>query len=285
MAVVKKYFYRSIFIFLFLSGFPGFGQELKYPWPHKSMQTIESRIAPPENFVRVSVAPGSFQDWLRHLPLKPGKPDVLLYNGGPRPDQSAHVAVIDMDVGNGDLQQCADSVIRLRAEYFYSRKDYKNIHFNFTSGDEASFEKYAQGYRPLVAGNFVRWFNIAPKDYSYAGFRNYLTLVFRYAGTYSLSQEMAPVKNPEKMMIGDVFIRGGFPGHVVMVVDMAENPKTGQKVFLLAQGYSPAVEMMVLENRINGKLSPWYSTKINDILITPQYNFKREELRRFIGPH
>jgi hypothetical protein len=189
-----------------------------------------------------------------------------------------------MDIGKTDLQQCADSVIRLRAEYFYSRKDYKNIHFNFTSGDEAGFEKYAQGYRPVVVRNYVRWVNVAKKDYSYASFIDYLDLVFRYAGTFSLNQEMVPLKNPEKMQIGDVFIRGGFPGHVVIVVDMAEDPKTGKKVFLLAQGYSPAVEMMVLANPVDHRLSPWYSTKIDDILVTPQYNFKREELRRFKNP-
>lgn len=275
-------FHSFIFLLLFLTGFTGHGQELKYPWPHKSKQTIESRIAPPEGFVRITVEPGSFQDWLRHLPLKPGRPEVLLYNGEPRAEQSAHVAVIDMDVDKADLQQCADSVIRLRAEYFYSLKDYKAIHFNFTSGDQARFDKYAEGYRPVVVGNHVNWIKTASKNYSYATFRDYLTLVFRYAGTYSLSREMIPVKDPGKMQIGDVFIHGGFPGHVVLVADMAEDPKNKEKVFLLAQGFTPAQEMHVLHNPVD-RMDPWYPVnKIGDTLLTPQYNFEREELRRFI---
>jgi hypothetical protein len=70
---------------------------------------------------------------------------------------------------------------------------------------------------------------------------------------------------------------------VVIVVDMAEDKKSGEKIFLLAQGYSPAVEMMVVQNPNDTRLSPWYSTKIGEILISPQYYFKPDELRRFIN--
>ena len=64
-------------------------------------------------------------------------------------------------------------------------------------------------------------------------------MVFSYAGTASLSRELAPV-NYQDMKIGDVFIQGGHPGHAVIVVDIAVHPKTKKKVFLLAQSYMPA---------------------------------------------
>ena len=53
------------------------------------------------------------------------------------------------------------------------------------------------------------------------------------------------------MQIGDVFIKGGFPGHAVVVLDMAENDRTGQRVFLLAQSYMPAQDIHIMKNPTN----------------------------------
>ena len=39
------------------------------------------------------------------------------------------------------------------------------------------------------------------------------------------------------MQIGDVFLKGSLPGHCVIVVDMAENNETGEKLFMIAQSY------------------------------------------------
>jgi len=93
-----------------------------YPWLSQASgtETLASRISAPPGFERESVTPGSFEDWLRNLPLKKGRPPVQLYNGRPKANQNAHAAVVDIDTGNKDLQQCADAVIRLRAEYLYS---------------------------------------------------------------------------------------------------------------------------------------------------------------------
>ena len=51
----------------------------------------------------------------------------------------------------------------------------------------------------------------------------------------------------ENIEIGDVFIQGGFPGHAIIVVDLAEN-EVGEKCFLVAQSYMPAQEIHVLKN-------------------------------------
>ena len=76
---------------------------------------------PPAGYRRVAAIDSSFAAWLRGLPIKPGKPKVRLYNGETKGNQDAHHAVLDIDTGERDLQQCADALMRLRAEFLRSR--------------------------------------------------------------------------------------------------------------------------------------------------------------------
>ena len=82
--------------------------------------SLTARIRPPAGFLRSQVEVGDFADWLQRLPLKPAGTPVKLFDGRLSPNQDNHAAVIDIDVGTRDLMQCADAVIRLRAEYLYS---------------------------------------------------------------------------------------------------------------------------------------------------------------------
>jgi hypothetical protein len=188
--------------------------------------------------------------------------------------------VYDVDVGDEDLQQCADAVIRLYAEYLYSNYRYGNIRFEFTSGDTAYFNKWIEGYRPAVSGNRVSWHDTAEVDSSYDNFREYLKVVFTYAGTISLERELRDMDNIDEIRIGDVFVQGGSPGHAIMVVDVARNEESGKKVFLLAQGFTPAQDIHVLSNPNDSLLGPWYSTDFGEILRTPEWTFKRSDLKR-----
>jgi len=234
-------------------------------------------------FQRVVVEPNSFAAWLRKLPLKTDNNQVYLYNGTLKGNQNVHYRVIDMDVGHRDLQQCADAVIRLRAEYLLSQKAYQQIAFNFTSGDRAVFLQWVEGYRPVVNGNTVTWKRSARRDESYENFRKYLETVFTYAGSYSLSRELESVQNMDDIRIGDVFIQGGFPGHAILVVDMAISAKTGQTAIMLAQSYMPAQEMHVLLNVKSFWKNPWYIVRETDRLYTPEWTFDWTDLKRFAG--
>ena len=82
---------------------------------------------------------------------------------------------------------------------------------------------------------------------------------------------------------GDVFIKGGSPGHAVIVVDVAIYTQTGKKVFLLAQSYMPAQQIHILVNPANRGLSPWYELSDNDEgkLYTPEWVFEKKDLKRF----
>jgi Domain of unknown function (4846) len=128
--------------------------------------------------------------WLRGLPLEPAGAPVLIYTGVPKWRQDVHVAVIDIDVGSRDLQQCADAIMRLRGEWLFSAG--RPVAFNDTDGKRRTFS--------------------ARDKSDHAAFRKYMDLVFAYAGTYSLEHELKPAPLAD-IQIGDVFVKGGFPGH------------------------------------------------------------------------
>jgi hypothetical protein len=203
---------------------------------------------------------------------------VRFYDGRLKPDQDVHVAVVDIDVGDSDLQQCADAIIRLRAEFLFSGPCKDDIQFNFTSGDPARWAEWRDGVRPFVTGNRVSWRQSATVDDSYSNFREYLEEVFMYAGSASLEQELLPTADPSRPSVGDVFIEGGFPGHAVLVIDVAENT-AGDRVFLLAQSYMPAQDIHVLKSYED--ISPWYRAQADGVLRTPEWDFYYRDLKRF----
>jgi len=246
---------------------------------NESGMTVRERIEVPEGFVRIEVEPGSFGEYLRNLPLKPHGSKVKYYNGETKP-RNVHVAVLDIDVGDRDLQQCADAVIRLRAEYLYGKKLYDDIHFNFTNGFRADYATWRQGNRIKVEGNNAYWVKSAEPGNDYESFRKYLDMVFAYAGTLSLSQEMKKVPLDE-MRIGDVFLKGDDPGHCVIVLDMAENKETGEKLFIVAQSYMPAQDIHILKNPAGDERNPWYSLDFGETLVTPEWKFTKDQLMRF----
>ena len=259
--------------------------DTNYAWPAAQAvagrETLASRIAPPPGFERRTVAPDSFGAWLRGLPLKPAGAPVLLFSGAPKFRQDVHVAVVDIDVGTRDLQQCADAAMRLRAEWLFASGRGKEIAFNDTgSAKPIAFARWSAGERPHMSGRALSWSRSAAPDASYASFRRYMDTVFTWAGTYSLEREMRPVPVAE-IEAGDLFIKGGFPGHAVIVADIAENRATGEKRFLLLQSFMPAQEIHVLKNGQSPDGSPWYPLDFGASLVTPEWVFARDTLRRW----
>ena len=81
-------------------------------------EPLAKRYRPPTGFHRVAVGPQSFAAWLRTLPIRTDRMQVLSYQGLPLKRPSA--GIVAMDVGDRDLMQCADSIIRLHAEYLWA---------------------------------------------------------------------------------------------------------------------------------------------------------------------
>jgi len=262
-----------------------FGIAVAFTFQTKSLiniagTTITERIKEPDGYIRAVHQDNSFGYYLSNFPLKKHGEKVLLYDGNEKYRQDVHAAVLDIDVGTKDLQQCADAVMRLRAEYLYKQKRFNDISFNFTNGFKASYAKWIQGNRISVKGNKVTWYKGAEPGNNQKIFNAYLQTVFSYAGTLSLSKELKK-KALKDLDVGDVFIIGGSPGHAVIVVDLATHLKTNAKIFCVAQSYMPAQSIHVLKNFNNSEISPWYHLKEGETLKTPEWDFQPGSLYSF----
>ncbi len=252
----------------------------EYPWVDGDFQgSVGSRLRTPFGHRRLDVEQGSYAEWLRGLPLEPGRGVINMFDGSRARTQRNHVAVVALDVGGRDLQQCADSIIRLRAEYLRAAGRADEIAFRFTSGDLARWTDWRDGVRPTVRGNSVTWSRSAARDGSYPSFRRYLDTVFMYAGTHSLEKELEPVEDPALVESGDIFIVGGFPGHAMLVIDVAEN-RGGDRMFMLAQGLQPARDFHVVHD--GGFIKEyWHPARSSGRFYAGGWPFAYTDLRRF----
>ena len=233
---------------------------LVYAWPHAAnAEPLATRLPPPPGAARVAVGEGSFGAFLRRLPLKPAGAAVHLYDGTPKARQDVHAAVVDLDVPPRDLQQCADAVMRLWAEYRYARGDVVAFHPDPGRPRALRFDARTQ-----ARGAFERW----------------LIGVFADAGSASLQAELRAVDGAPQP--GDVLIQGGYPGHAVLVLDVAVDQGAGRRWLLLGQSYMPAQEFHVLRNPAGGV---WYDAAplaSPSGLTTPEWRpFFARDLRRF----
>ena len=155
------------------------------------------------------------------MKLKPDGSPVLLYDGSVKANQGSAAAVFDLDIGGENLQQCADSVLRIYAEYFWATGQQDRLKFHLTSGFLTDWETWKNGGRLAVSGSSVSWQQAAGPDDSYENFRKYFRNVIIYAGTISLDAESEPIQADE-IKAGDLWVQGGSPGHCVLVVDTAD---------------------------------------------------------------
>ena len=88
-----------------------------------------------------------------------------------------YVAVVDMPIGNKDLQQCADAVMHLRAEYLYTHGMQDKIHFTLTNGFRADYSKWTEGYRIAVEGNKTKWVQTAQPGDSHDILDKYMEVI------------------------------------------------------------------------------------------------------------
>lgn len=234
-----------------------------YAWKPTATDRLDVRFAaPPSGFTRVAVEERSFGAFLRTLPLLPAGAKVVDYRGVPLYDDGHHAniaAVVDIDTGNKDLQQCADAIIRMHAEWKYGRGD-RDMAYRSLSGTSIPYARYVAGDRAVVRGNgIVLQPSGPPRADEHALFRSYLDDVFNVASTRSLERDAARVPFAE-VRAGDFFVMTGQPfGHAVLVLDVAKDAQ-GRLAFLLGQSFMPAQSFQVLQPSAR---SAWFVVEPN----------------------
>ncbi len=231
-----------------------------YRWARRAAryEPLAQRIPPPTSFRRVPAPRGTYTYWLRHLPLLPRGTPVRTFDGRLVAPASAPwlAAVVDLDVGRRDLQQCWDSILRLQAEYLWQAgpEARRRIRFPFGRGVPwLSWTRWAAGWRPRREGKRWKLVRRARPSWSRRNFRRYLTYLFAWTGT--IHAHRTKRVRLQDVRPGDFFVASGSPGHAVMVLDLARD-RSGRLVALIGQGFMPAQDFHVLA--APGPLRPWY---------------------------
>jgi hypothetical protein len=243
---------------------------------------LEARFPTPSGAERIPVADGSFAAWLRALPLRTDRTHVLAHDG--RTLHRPAAAIAALDVGRGDLQQCADSAIRLHAEWLWATEQASGAAYHFTSGDRSSWTDWQRGERFKISGSRVERLRGEARSNSWAAYRGWLQYVFRFAGTRSLRFDTDPVPPDAPIEAGDLFVEAGSPGHAVVILDVAV--RDGKRYGLVGQGFMPAEDFHILkaEHAVDGHWFPLPMTA-DESLDTPSWSpFARSSARRFRAP-
>jgi hypothetical protein len=198
--------------------------------PPPGLPTLGETYPPPAGAVRVPT--DAFGRALLALPLRPEGTRVVTHDGRTVAGHAGRV--VDLPLVPGDLQQCADSAIRLRAEWLLATG--RSPAFHATSGDLMPWARYQAGERPLSVGRGLVW---RPAT-SAARFDDYLADVFRWAGTRSLALDTEAASDPRG---GDLLVSPGSPGHAVVLLDVAR--RGDEQFVLVGEGYMPAMSFHV----------------------------------------
>lgn len=222
---------------------------------------IAEAFPPPEGAIRVEA--DAWGTWLQARPLADGDGPVKTWDGR----VVGHPArVVELSLIGGHLQECADSLIRLRAEWRKERNE--PVMFHATSGDPMPWERWQKGERPYEHGRGLAW-----KPGTKGGWEAYLSRVYNWAGTISLkAYDTEPATDAPRP--GDLLVDPGSPGHTVVLLDVA---KRGSETFVLVgEGFMPAQDFHVEIGPHQG----WWAWEPGVML--PHWPLPGETHRRFI---
>lgn len=233
-------------------------------------ETVATAFPAPVGAVRATA--DSWGESLRSLPLYPPDRQVMSYQGDVLDMPAARV--VELPLVAGDLQQCADSILRLRAEW--ERKRGREPAYHYTSGFVSRWSDWKAGKRPVVSGSKVSLGGGGKVGDTEANWTGWLANLFMYAGTRSLGKDtVAPSGTPTAdVRVGDLLVTPGSPGHAVLIVDVARGE--GHTWALVGQGFMPAQDFHV----VRGPAAGWFDVS-GDTLPTAPIVMEWAGWRRF----
>lgn len=219
--------------------------------------TVSEAFPPPTGFERLEA--DAFGQWLGERQLRATDVPVRTHDGR---EVGHRARVIDLPMVPGDLQQCADTAIRLRAEWL--RETGGTITFHATSGDPMPWARWQAGERPVERDGRLAW---VPG--TQGGWESYLAKVFTWAGTRSLALDTTAATEPRA---GDLLVAPGSPGHAILLLDVAR--KGDETIVLVAEGYMPAQDAHVELGPLDGWW-PWRDGVALDHWVLPASGLRR----------
>ena len=236
--------------------------------------TVETRFMLPPGYERVPAARNSYAYFLRHLRMLPYN---VTYNNDP--SESYQVSTLNLPLID-NIQHDIHLCVRLRGEYLFSQGQYDKMAFSIVIG-RIFYVPWAKGLE-LEINDKPYWTQQPSGVDRLATFQNYLSFIFYNSNINTLLLDMQSVAI-HNIMPGDMFVQAGLPGGAVIVLDVAVNPTTNNRIFLLARIHKSFQMVDVLVNpkeTWNG--SPWYNIETGDNKITiPDFVFYKTNLRRF----
>lgn len=118
-------------------------------WMTAQAATLGQTYPPPPGFERVEA--DAFGQYVQALALRDADEPVRNYDGRQVYGHRAHV--LDIPLVSGDLQQCADAILRIRGEFL--RAAGATVMFHSTSGEPMPWSRYQRGERARGVGDHL----------------------------------------------------------------------------------------------------------------------------------
>lgn len=243
-----------------------------YPWIKnstlgrpKAQSALRQRFVDPQGYQRIAVNPETLGEWLRFLPVAAPGTVVADINGKAAVVTLAGfvAAVVAIDM---HAEDSADALLRLHAEWRFSKGDRATINYASNSGRLMPFSRWIAGERIVLKRQDWDWAVKATPlaNPTYTDLRNFLDAAYQWTDPRALAIQ-GKVLDSSDVAPGDYFVHAGKDSTLVIVLDVAKNA-AGEPALLLGHVAAPHQNMYVM--RASNE-SAWFKPRPNQEIAAP----------------
>lgn len=167
--------------------------------------------------------------------------------------------------------------MRIWAEYLFEQQRFSAIRFHIRNGKAIPYQQWTQGMNILV-DNRAYWTKTPYNPLQYRTFRRYLDFIFQYSDFQTVLRDVESVAASD-LAPGDLLLRDD---RAMMVLDMAVNRESGERMVLLACGGTPAQSIRVLQNAAQKDMpGAWFKIGEQGAINTGAVEFLPADFYRF----